>query len=214
MRYPYRSMLLALAIATCMGMATPGHVMAQFAPPFAGSGGGGSLDPASTITDTIYWGAGGINTDGTYCGSPAELTINSGPKQYSIICLDNDGSTMWGSAVMPDGWDGGTVTFELDATQTAADTNAMHSDISCSCRGEGDTINSTLGAEVAIDDAAVGGSNIQDAATSSAVTCNASCAAGDTLFWRWQLDAAGTTTAVSTYNILGIKMEFTKTVGD
>lgn len=168
----------------------------------------------ATIVQSMFWGAGAMSTDGTQCATPAEVTINSGPKLYSVICADNDASTMWGSTVMPDGWDGGTVTFELAYVQTAADTSAMNADVAAACRGSGETINSTLGTEQALDDAAVSGSNIVDHVTSAAVTADGTCAAGDTLYWRVQLDATGTTTAVATLNFLGVKMEYTSNVGD
>jgi hypothetical protein len=162
---------------------------------------------------SIYFPANALTTDGTQCANPALVTINSGPRIYTIICADNDGSTVHGHVVMPDSWNAGTVTFELEYLQTAADTSAMNSDIAAMCRGAGETVNSTYGTEIAIDDAAVSGSNIVDHTTSAAVTANGTCAAGDTLFFRWQLDATGTTTAVATLHILGVKMEYTVTGG-
>ena len=168
----------------------------------------------ATEVRSMYWGAGAMSSDGTQCADPAEVTINSGPKQYTVICTDNDASTVYGSTVMPDGWDAGTVTFELAYVQTAADTNALNGDVTAQCRGAGETVNNTWGTEVAIDDAAVTGSNAVDNTTSAAVTPNGTCAAGDTLFWRWQMDATGTTTAAATLNLLGMKMEYTSNVGD
>lgn len=159
-------------------------------------------------TKSVYFPAGALTTDGTQCATPALATINSGIRTYTILCADNDASTIWGSAVMPDSWNGGTVTFELSYVQTAADTAVMNSDISAQCRPAGGTINSTFGTEVAIDDAAVSGSNIVDMTTSGAVTPNGTCAGGDMLNFKWQLDAGGTTTAVATLHILGIKMEY------
>lgn len=168
----------------------------------------------TTIVDSAFWDSGGMTPDGTQCADAAEATINSGPMQYTIICADNDASTLYGHIVMPDSWDAGTVTFELEYLQTAADTNALNSDITCQCRGATETVNNTWGTEQAIDDAGVTGSNAVDHTTSAAVTCNGTCAAGDTLYWRWQMDATGTTTAVATLHILGIKMEYTSNVGD
>lgn len=168
----------------------------------------------ATIVDSIFWDSGGMVADGTQCADPAKVTINSGPAQYTIICADNDASTMYGHIVMPDSWDGGTVTLELEYLQTAADTNVLNADVCMQCRGAGETVNSTWGTEVAIDDAAVSGSNIVDHTTSGAVTPNGTCAAGDTLYWRVQLDATGTTTAVATLHFLGAKVEYTSNVGD
>lgn len=163
----------------------------------------------TTLIKSMYWGAGAFSSDGTNCANPAEVTINSGPKMYTVICTDNDSSTIYGSTVMPDGWDAGTVTFELSYLQTAADTSAMNADVAAQCRASGETVNNTFGTEQAIDDAAVSGSNIVDMTTSAAVTADGTCAAGDMLTWRIQLDATGTTTAVATLHLLGVKMEYT-----
>jgi hypothetical protein len=160
---------------------------------------------------SIYFPAAALSTDGTQCAAPAEVTINSGPKLFTIICTDNDASTIHGSVHMPDSWNAGTVTFAMSYIQTAADTAVMNSDIAAQCRGNGETPSSTYGTEVAIDDAAVTGSNANDITTSAAVTATGTCAAGDMLYWRWQLDATGTTTAVATLNIVGFKMEYTVT---
>lgn len=167
-----------------------------------------------TIVQSIVWDSSGFVADGTQCANPSKVTINSGPAQYTVICADNDASTIYGHVIMPDSWDGGTVTFELEYLQTAADTNALNADVCMQCRGAGETVNSTWGTEVAIDDAGVTGSNVVDHTTSGAVTPNGTCAAGDTLYWRVQLDATGTTTAVATLHFLGAKIEYTSNVGD
>ena len=160
---------------------------------------------------SVWFGAGSLSTDGTQCAAPAEVTINSGPKLWTIICTDNDASTIYGSIKMPDSWDGGTVTFTHVYLQTAADTSALNGDIAAQCRGNGEAPSSTWGTEVAIDDAAVTGSNQNDMTTSAAVTPAGTCAAGDMLYFRYQLDATGTTTAVATLHHLGFTMEYSVT---
>jgi hypothetical protein len=157
---------------------------------------------------TIWFGAGSLSTDGTQCAVPAEVTINSGPKIWTILCADNDGSTIYGSVKMPDSWDGGTVTFTHVYIQTAADTGALNGDIAAQCRGNGEVPSSTWGTEIAIDDTAVVGSNSNDMLPSAAVTAAGTCTGGDMLYFRYQLDAAGTTTAVATLHHVGFKMEY------
>ena len=175
----------------------------------------GTVTPAAEVR-SLYWGAGSWSADGTQCADPAEVTINSGPKLFSVICADNDASTIYGSVVMPDSWDAGTLTFELSYVQTAADTAVLNADVACQARGATEAVNSTWGTEIAIDDAALTGSNAVDMTTSAAVTCDCttSCVAGDIMFWRIQLDATGTTTAVATLHLLGVKAEYTSEVGD
>ncbi len=80
--------------------------------------------------------------------------------------------------------------------------------------GAAETPSSTWGTEIAIDDAAVTGSNANDHTTSAAVTPAGTCAGGDTLYWRYEMDATGTTTAVATLHYTQIKMEWTSNVGD
>lgn len=169
------------------------------------------LTSQTTATKEYFWNAKDLSSDGVQCAQAALATINSGPALHTIICTDNDASSIYGQMLMPANWNAGTVTFTLVSVQTAADTNVMHSDITAQCRGNGETISSTWGTEVAIDDAAVGGNSIVDLNTSAAVTPAGTCAAGDWLTFRWQLDATGTTTAVATYHILGFKMEYTVT---
>jgi hypothetical protein len=161
---------------------------------------------------SVWFSAGSLSTDGTQCAAPAEATpVASGPKLWTIICTDNDGSTIYGSVRMPDSWDAGTVTFTHVYQQTAADTSALNGDIAAQCRGNGEAPSSTYGTEVAIDDAGVVGSGANDMTTSAAVTPTGTCAAGDMLYWRYQVDATGTTTAVATLHHLGFNMEYSVT---
>jgi hypothetical protein len=163
----------------------------------------------NTKQDSAFWDAGGMTPDGTQCADADRVTINSGPVQYTVVCADNDGSTLYGHIVMPPNWDGGTVTFTHEYLQTAADTGALNGDIACQCRGLGEIPSSTWGSEVAIDDAAVTGSNAVDQTTSASATCAGTCAANDSLWWRYQVDATGTDTAVATLHNLGMRMDFT-----
>lgn len=164
---------------------------------------------------SIWFGAGSLSTDGTQCAAPAEVTpVASGPKVWSIICTDNDAATIEGSTKMPDAWDGGTVTFTHVYQQTAADTAVLNGDIACQARSNGEAPAdwATGLSEVAIDDAAVTGSGKNDMTTSGAVTCaGTGLAGGDMLYFRYQLDATGTTTAVATLHHLGFMLRYSVT---
>lgn len=165
---------------------------------------------------SAYWGAGSFSADGTDCTTPTEVTINSGPKGFTVVCgaAAGDG-VVYGSTHMPDSWDGGTVVFALSYVQTAANTGSFDGDVSAQCRTPvTDTISSTWGSAVAMDDDAVSGSNIGDAITSAAVTPNTGCAGGDVLYWRYVNDYSDTSTTVATLYLLGMKVEYTSTVGD
>ena len=133
---------------------------------------------------------------------------------YTIICADNDASTIYGHVTMPDGWNAGTVTFELSVLQAADEQAAIQGDVDCQCRGDGEAISNTWSTSpIAIDDTTTGVNKV-DTATSAAVTCAGTCAAGDQLVWRYQVDAEGTAATVATLHFLNMKMEFTKTIGD
>ena len=126
---------------------------------------------------------------------------------------DSATGTMHGSAVMPDGWGAGTLVFELSYIQTAADTGVMNADVHAQCRNAGTTVNNTYGTAIAIDDAAVTGSNAIDTAESANVTANGTCAGGDLLMWKVVTAIEGTS-AATTLHFIGVKMEYTTTIGD
>lgn len=173
-------------------------------------------------TRSMWFGAAGLSVDGTHCATPTEVTLGSGPKMYTIICADNDAAVIDGSVVMPDGYTGGDVTFELVVVNdNATPANDYDIDFSVSCRGNSDVINSTYGSEVAADldfdsSGSCGGSacvtnEIADV-TTSAATGDGTCAAGDLLMWKGALDATGTTATVADVHIIGIKMEYPVTL--
>lgn len=158
----------------------------------------------------IWIPAGALSTDGTQCAAPAEVTINSGAKRYTILCADNDGSTAYADVMMPNAWNGSTVTLTGVFVQTAADTSNVNADVAMACRADGGTINNTWGTEVAMD-TAMTGSNALDTVTTAAITPNGTCTGDNTMLQiRWQLDAGGTTTAVATMHLLGFKLTYSE----
>ena len=157
----------------------------------------------------VYFPASSFVGDGTNCpAASTAVTINSGPKLLTTICGSGANGDMDFDVVMPNNWDGGTLEFEPDYIQTAANTSAMNSDIKAQCRGAGETPSSTWGTAIAIDDAAVTGSNARDKTLSAAVTPAGTCAAGDHLFVRYTLDVTGTTTPEATLHFLGAGMYY------
>ncbi len=164
-----------------------------------------TISPALVVS--VDFGAGALTTDGTQCGGPAQVTLNSGPKAWTILCADNAGSILNGALNLPDSYSGGTVTFELRATNdNASPSGVLDFDFSCQCRGDSDTVNSTWGTA---QNAAITFTTQWDEehATTAATTCDGSCAAGDSLYWRAVMDATATTTQVTDAYILGVKME-------
>lgn len=159
----------------------------------------------------FFVSAGAFVGDGTNCPTSATaVTINSGPRVFTMICGSGANGDMDFDVVMPMDWDGGTLIFEASYTQTAANTSAMNSDIKAQCRGAGETPSSTWGTAIAIDDAAVTGSSAEDKTASAAVTPAGTCAAGDHLFVRYTLDVTGTTTTEASLNFYGIGVYYSK----
>lgn len=160
---------------------------------------------------SVWIGAGALYGDGTQCPErPTAVTINSGPKIPTFICTDNNASRLTGMLRMPGDWDGGTITITHSYIQTAADTGILNGDVAAQCRGAGETVSATWGTEVAIDDAAVTGTNTNDLTTSGAVTPAGTCAAGDMLYFYYDL-ATETTTAVATLHHLGFHITYSST---
>ncbi len=160
---------------------------------------------------SVWIPAGALYGDATQCPSaPSTVTINSGAPRSTFICTDNDASTLYGEVSGLDDWDGGTVTLTGHFVQTAADTSNLNADIAMACRADGDTINNTWGTEIAMD-TAMGGSNKLDTITTAAITPNGTCTAKKTLLqFRYQMDAAGTTTAVATLHHLGFHLVYSQ----
>lgn len=155
----------------------------------------------------IWLGAAALSTDGTNCTDPAERTINSGPKLFTIICADNGSSIIFGSFQAPLNWDGGTLIFEQVVIQTAADTNFLSGNMFAQCRGNTETVSNTWGSAATIA-ATMTGSNANNIATSSAVTPAGGCAGGDTVYFQYNVSSVPTTTAMGTLHTLGFTVRY------
>ena len=161
---------------------------------------------------SIWFGAASLSVDGTNCATPAEATpVASGAKLYTIICADNDSSRMYGSVIMPDGWDGGTLTFEALVVQTAADTNVIEYQVAAQCKGDTESLvaTSSYGTEVVWSDT-MSGSGKANFSTSGSVTPSGTCAAGDFLAFYVDIGATTTTTSMATVHIIGFKVEYSR----
>jgi len=162
------------------------------------------------VVDTIekIWGAGEITTTGT-CADPADVQINSGPTLPTILCTDANTSVMQGSFTTHDKWDVGDLFFELAYIQTLADlTGILEFDIKVQCRAPGEIVNIIFEAEInVIENPIHDMSEITHTTNGTAVTCG-SAAAGDTLFWKIEIDAPGTTALMATVNFIHVKLKY------
>lgn len=162
---------------------------------------------------SVFVGAYGFEGDGTNCPArPTPVTINSGPKLPTFVCLENNGSRLIAAFPMRQNWDGGAIYVRPYYVQTAADTGSVLLDVAAACRGMGETFNGTYGTEVNVDDASVTGSNAIDSTLSGAITPNGTCAAGDYLYFYIDVDATSTpTTAAATLHVLGADVVYSVT---
>lgn len=157
---------------------------------------------------SFWFGAGALSTDATNCANPDERQINGGPKVWTINCADNGSSIIYGNAAMPDSYNGGTVTFELQAVnENAGASGNLSISFSAMCRTDGDTINAVWGTPVAMT-IAFNGQYIIEHSNIITVTPQGTCAAGEDIFWRAVLNEASTTTQMTNTYILGVKMEY------
>src|SRR3990167_9506964 len=176
-----------------------------------------SVADLKTEVRSMYWGAGSISSDGTNCANPTE-SANILVKQYSIVCADNDASIIYGSTVMPDGWDGGTVAFTLEIFQVAASINTIEIDFAAKCVSNDEALSAfgtpPTGEQPASITLTAANDMLED--DTSAVTVDGTtCAAGDALFWTGQVDATASHADIATaVEIMGVKMEYTTNIGD
>jgi len=186
----------------------------------------GTLDPAlcSGTTEagkflglhSVPFMAGGLTVDGAQCAAPASGAIASGPIVYSVTCQDNAASAFYGNVTMPDSYSGGTVTFELEAVAVhATPTNTIDFDFACGCVSDGDAIAAAatiFGGTAQNAAITFATQNVEEHATTAAVTCAGTCAAGDSLYWRALMDATATVdgggATAADVRILGVKMEY------
>lgn len=174
---------------------------------------------------SIWFPAGSLSTDGTECSAPAELTINSGPKAYGIVCSlpgTNLDGHIYGSVVMPDSWDGGTVTFKVSAVldTDGASSVTLQGVVAAQAVATTGTIAATYGTQQDLDVSEAVGDVQWDMiqATSAAVTASGSPAGGQILVFRYTVCDTGTppttgcsassATAVADFTILGLTLEY------
>lgn len=180
------------------------------------------------LTKPIAWPAAAMSADGTECSDPAEVTINSGPKQYTIACphatSETDGFIYGQGVPLPDHFDKTQdVTFELSAYLTTdSGAGTWHGEIAIQCQGEGEIIDSTWGTGIGLDLTPAAGDVVNDVVqdTSAAVdtdTTGQDCDAGDMLFWRWKscdtdaTPSSGCTSSAGFENdlsVLAMKMKY------
>lgn len=176
-------------------------------------------DALATATQvrSIYIPAGSMDVSGTTCTlATSAALVTNGPKLPYITCTDSDTASIEFEWVMPDGWNAGTITVELIAQNTANNNTQVYElDFAGQCVRSGDQIaaHSTTGEQAATITWG-NNTNLEQHATTAAITLNGTCAAGAHVYMRGQVDATATTVSdASTVRIIAVKVEYTRVMG-
>lgn len=176
--------------------------------------------PGILTVQSKTWGAGSWSSDGINCAEPVEVTINSGPKQFTVVCNDGADGTFEGSWVLPDSFvQANDVNFSLKVIQTAADTGSVDGDIKIQCKGDDEQVDNTWETTNGVMDLTnVDGSNdISDIETSGNLDTGSGaedCDGGDAIYWHYTMDDSDTTSANTTLHYTQMVMEGTWGDGD
>ncbi len=182
---------------------------------------------------SMAWNAGSWSTDGTECEAPAELTINSGPVQYGVVCPMGTSETdgfIYGSTPLMDGF---RPTDDLRFMFTAImDTDSgagtFHGSLGIQCVADRETVGNSWGTEADVD--FVEATDVQwDLITANldgtdATVDAAACAGAETLWWRLKMcdvDASPSTNCSSStadtitdLTLLSARAEYGTDIGD
>lgn len=168
----------------------------------------------ASVIRSIHWGASAIVTDGDMarCG-PGRAQALNGTRAFSFSCADTNASMFYGDTIMPDGWDGGTLFFELEVVHGTTETITFAGDFSCQCRGDGEVVSGTWGPAQSAD-VSITTANRIEFETTGALTCDGGCAPGDALYWRYVVDSSNFSTNAALTKVRGVKMEYRTLIGD
>lgn len=187
------------------------------------------LTTTSTVVRSVTIDAGGMDVEGACALGTAAALVTNGPKLPAITCTDVDTDGIDFTWIMPDGWNGGTITVELDVfyTGTTHNTQIFDMNFSGQCVRHGDAVAAwaiTSGAtaesssNVEVQVTASGTANRELKVASGAITLSGTCTGGTgapRVYMHGLVDATSTTfTPMTELKILGIKVEYTRSMND
>jgi hypothetical protein len=192
---------------------------------------GGGLQVVGTVLtnaglSTVYIPAGGLEVSGACALNAGAALVTNGPKVTTISCTAANTDGVEFDLLMPDGWDAGTITIELDVFYTGTTHNGQTFDMNFSgqCVSTGDVVaayaitsgttnESASNVEAVVTANATANRELQ--ATTAALTLAGSCAVGDHIYVHGLVDASSTSfTPMSELKILGLKVEWTRSAND
>jgi hypothetical protein len=130
--------------------------------------------------------ANAISTDGTNCTTPAEVSLNGGPKQYVFTCANNTSSVFYLSVPMFNtSWDGGAVRATIHAHLATGEVVSLSGAFSAQCHGDGEVVDNTWGTGVTTTVTMNTTNNRYKRQESADITPAGTCAPGDFLWLRY-----------------------------
>jgi hypothetical protein len=176
-------------------------------------GGGGS----SSGVRSVAIPAGSMDVLGGCITNDSAALVTNGPRLPTITCADDDAASLEFAWPSPDGWNAGTITIALHAFSIGNNTTeVLEMDFAGQCVSSGDTptAHATTGEQAATITWG-NTANREQYATTAAITIQGTCAAGDRVYMRGQIDATATTvTPMTDIKILGVKIEYNRTGDD
>ena len=172
---------------------------------------------AATGTDPVWvpitlpeiWIASAMSVDGTQCLQPAEETINSGPKVWSITCdpAANTDGTIYGNVTLGANFTSdGALRWEITGYILSDNgLGTFYGNIAIQCQDVGGLIDSNWDDAVELDIELLDADSQYDVVQGFITgfdTATESCSPGDTLFWKYVVcaDDATPTTGCSDAN--------------
>jgi len=167
-------------------------------------------DADQDIWKSVVVDASAFSVDGTICTTPAEVTINSGPKTWAVDCSSDDAGVFYFKIPnMPENWDGGSIIIELQVySDEASPSGTIEWDMAIQARSNDETINNTwvtTNGEIYFEDAETSNTTVDTQYDvfhcKNKTAMSASGAGGDTLFVKGTRDNDDGTHDTSTQGI-------------
>jgi hypothetical protein len=184
------------------------------------------------VSDHFFYLASSFSSDGTECSDRSEKNLNGvgSPRTWTVACpmttSETDGYVYGGGNQLPTNVDiASDFTFDLTAILvTDSGAGTWHGQIEIQCTAEGELFDTTWDATANLDLTPVVGDVVSDKITDTSASVDAAtCAAGETLYWRWKscdTDATPSTGCTSSagfendMELLEMALNYTKTAGD
>lgn len=171
------------------------------------------MSPYSPIGHIVLMAKDGMARTDNGCAAPAKVEIGGTNKvDMYVMAYDKDADEygQW-TKVMPDDWDGGTVTAKVHWTCGAGGGAAetVSWDISGRSYGDSDAIDQAVGAAITVNDTWLADKDVHITAASTAITLAGTPAAGELVQWQVMRDISDDNLAVDA-QLLALHITYTR----